>query len=448
MTALAHSIALDPTPEQEKHLRSACAKARHIFNWGLALRNETYARIEWGLSFKDLSKIYTWSLHNWPWHSEYPRAIADHALKDVDIGWKNFFRELKKGSKRAGKPRFKRYGQHDAFYVHNNTLKILEGNRFAPLGSRHPCGYIKGFESLRFDGKVMGARVVRRADRWFLSIQVDVGDDYARERTDRGAVGIDLGIKTAVMLSTGESFDSPKPLRNAQRALTKAQRRLKNKSRHICSVCGKAWSAKAISPSKGSSPSAKGVRRTCPDCGGKLVRRASKNYEKQKMKVARLHRRVADIRSDFLNKVTTEVCRRFDIIVIEDLNVSGMMSNHKLARAISDIGFHEFRRQLEYKSPLYGGQVFVADKWYPSSKTCSQCGCVREKLNLSERTYVCTECGFEVDRDLNAAINLKNLAAGLAVTARGGDGSATSSDKQPAPMKREPRATERAASMA
>ncbi|MDP5338524.1 MAG: transposase, partial [Nodularia sp. (in: cyanobacteria)] len=136
----------------------------------------------------------------------------------------------------------------------------------------------------------------------------------------------------------------------------------------------------------------------------------SNNKHQAKIRLARHHATVANLRKDTLHKITTYLCKNHAIIVVEDLNVSGMMSNHKLAGAIADCGFHEFQRQLEYKSEKFGCEIIIADRWYPSSKTCSNCGYKKEKLSLSERTYDCDNCGFEIDRDLNASINLSRLA--------------------------------------
>ena len=139
--------------------------------------------------------------------------------------------------------------------------------------------------------------------------------------------------------------------------------------------------------------------------------KGSANWKKAQIKIARLHRRIANIRKDTLHKLTTFIAKNHGKIVIEDLNVSGMLANHKLAKAISDMGFYEFRRQLEYKCKLYGSELTIVDRWFPSSKTCSNCGHKKESLSLSERTFKCDHCGVEIDRDLNAAINLAKVVA-------------------------------------
>jgi putative transposase len=221
-------------------------------------------------------------------------------------------------------------------------------------------------ESLRFRGKILSAVVSKTAGRWFCSISVDVeGEPKIGE--NQAVVGVDLGVKDLAVLSTGEKISGTKALRRYQKKLARLQRQLARKQR------------------------------------------GSVNRFKAKQRLAKLHYRISCIRNDSIHKLTTKLVRKYGIIVIEDLNVSGMVLNHKLARAISDQGFGEIRRQLEYKVEPAGGKVVVADRWYPSSKTCSLCGHKLEALPLSVRTWTCPGCGTVHDRDQNAAQNLKQL---------------------------------------
>ncbi|MDD2727553.1 MAG: RNA-guided endonuclease TnpB family protein [Malikia sp.] len=248
-------------------------------------------------------------------------------------------------------------------------------------------------ESLRFAGKILSATVSRVADRWLVSITVDTQDDShlpqaenepqdenqvkgeSRRSQNQGAVGVDLGISALATLSTGEVIPGPKP----HKALLGHLQRL----------------------SRGLSRKQKG----------------SANRKKAKARLAKLHARITNIRSDALHQLTTDLTRRFHTIGIEDLNVRGMIKNRRLARSVADMGFFEFRRQLTYKSAMRGGQVIVADRWYPSSKTCSGCGHKLDELPLSVRDWTCPACGAVHDRDVNAAINLRNLAVSSTVTA-------------------------------
>lgn len=253
-------------------------------------------------------------------------------------------------------------------------------------------------ETLRFTGKIMSATVSRVADRWFVSITVDTPDNLRSAKAEnQGAVGVDLGVSALATLSTGEVVTGPK----AHKTLLS---RLKRQSR-----------------------------------GLSRKEKGSANRKKAKMKLARLHARVSHIRRNALHQLTTTLTSRHHTIVIEDLNVKGMVKNRHLSRAVSDMGFFEFRRQLEYKAEQRGGMIVVAFRWYPSSKTCSGCGYKVEVLPLSVREWTCQACGAVHDRDLNAAKNLRNWAVSSTVSACGEEGSgvALSGNTKPASMKQE-----------
>lgn len=253
-------------------------------------------------------------------------------------------------------------------------------------------------ESLRFAGKIMSATVSRVADRWFVSITVDTVDDsHLPQAENQGAVGVDLGVAALATLSTGEAIDGPKPHTALLARLQRLSRSLSRKQK------------------------------------------GSANRKKAKSKLAKLHARIAAIRSDALHQLTTNLTRRFHTIGIEDLNVRGMIKNRHLARSVADMGFFEFRRQLEYKAAMRGGQIVVADRFYPSSKTCSACGHKLEVLPLSVREWTCPTCATRHDRDVNAATNLKNMAVSSTVSACGeeGAGRCRKTAVKPASMKQE-----------
>ena len=225
--------------------------------------------------------------------------------------------------------------------------------------------------------RVGGARVLRmtvskRAGRWYAALTVE-RDDQASQSVrapQGGAVGVDLGIKTLATLSDGTVINNPRCLAASERRLKQAQQALSRKTR------------------------------------------GSKRRTKARAKVARLHAHVANQRLDAIHKATTWLAGTYSEICIEDLHVAGMVKNHRLAKAVSDAAFAEFRRQLEYKTARNGARLHVIDRWYPSSKTCSKCGRVKAKLPLAERVYRCDGCGLVMDRDLNAAVNI--LVAGSA----------------------------------
>jgi putative transposase len=227
----------------------------------------------------------------------------------------------------------------------------------------------------------MSATVSRVADRWFVSITVDTLDrSHLPQAENQGVVGVDLGVSTLATLSTGEKVTGPKP-----------HTALLDRVRHL---------------SRNLSRKQKG----------------SANRRKAKVKLAKLHARIACIRSDALHQLTTDLTCRFHTIGIEDLNVLGMMKNRRLARSIADMSFCEFRRQLEYKAAMRGGEVVAADRWFASSKLCSVCGAKIESLPLLVRHWTCSNCGTSHDRDINAAINLSINAVSSTVSVCGEEG--------------------------
>lgn len=302
--------------------------------------------------------------------------------------FKNFF------AGRARYPQPRRRGRDDRFTLTNDQF-TLDGCRI-----RIPhLGWVRMRESLRFTGKIMSATISRVADRWFVSITVDTPDcSHLPKAENQGAVGVDLGVSTLATLSTGEPpIPGPKPHKALMGRLQRLSRSLSRKQK------------------------------------------GSANRAKAKAKLARLHARIANIRKDALHKLTTDLTRRFHTIGVEDLNVRGMAKNRHLARSIADMGFFEFRRQLEYKAAMRGGVVIVADRWHPSSKTCSACGHKLETLPLSVREWTCPACGVMHDRDVNAAINLNNMAVSSTASACGeeGSGRARKSAVKPASVKQE-----------
>lgn len=253
-------------------------------------------------------------------------------------------------------------------------------------------------ETLRFAGTIVSASISKTAGHWFASITVDTPDDLRLPPAEtQGAVGIDLGVMTLATLSTGERIEGPKAHKRLLARLRRLSRALSRKVK------------------------------------------GSANRRKAKDKLARLHAKIANIRRDSLHQFTTAVTRKFAQIGIEDLNVMGMAQNRCLARAVSDMGFYELRRQLEYKALLSGARVVVADRWYPSSKMCSCCGHVLEQLALAVRVWTCPGCTMTHDRDINAAMNLRNIAVSSTATACGGEGAGRARKRKvkPAPEKQE-----------
>jgi putative transposase len=364
----AHKIALDPTVEQGISLSRACGVARFTWNWALAEWGRRYAAGEKPTAAGLKAQFNALKRAEFPWVYDSPKGANQQAFANLGVAFKNFF------EKRARYPRFKKKGRHDSYYVPNDRL-VLDGKR-----ARLPkIGWVRMRESLRLDGKILSATVSKTAGRWFLSISVEMPDAGPIPQGD-GVVGVDLGLTSFAVFSTGESIAAPKPLRAALGQLRREQRRVARRQD------------------------------------------GSKRKAKAKACVARTHARVANIRNDFLHKLSTRLVRENQAIVLEDLAVGNMLKNRSLARSISDAGWSEFRRQVTYKAPAAGCELLTVDRFYPSSKTCSGCGNSKSDLSLKDRVYRCAACGIELDRDHNAALNLR--AAGLAVILARGPGSA------------------------
>lgn len=295
------------------------------------------------------------------------KCAVQEAIIDLGSAFQSFF------EKRGHYPRFKKKGERDSFCAANQAGTFqVDGKRI----KLPKIGWVRMCEAVRFNGKLKRVTISREADRWFASIMIDT-DDIKPVAHACAVIGADLGVATLAMLSNGKAVPGPKAHKALLQRLKRLNRSLSRK------------------------------------------RKGSANRRKAKAKLARLHARISRIRKDATHKLTTGLAKTYARIGIEDLNVHGMSKNRRLARSIMDAGFYEFRRQLEYKARFYGATLVVADRWYPSSKTCSCCGAVKAALVLSQRTFACDTCGIEIDRDLNAAINLEKLAASSAVTACG-----------------------------
>ncbi len=301
------------------------------------------------------------------------KCAPQEALRNLGQAFKNFQRGLKEG-KQIGFPKFKSKGVNDSFRL-TGTIRF-EGRKIQlpRLGKIR----IKEKRKQYFKGRILSVTVKRREDRWFVSVTVEEEIEDPKPIVSY-AVGVDLGIKTLATLSDGTTFSNPRALGRRIKKLRKLSKSLSRK------------------------------------------KKGSKNREKAKLRLARMHLEIFNVRQDTLHKLTTYLAKNHSRIVIENLCVSGMMKNRRLSRAIADVGFYEFRRQLEYKCQWYGSKLDVAKRTFPSSKRCSSCGHKKKELSLSEREYECEECGLMIDRDLNAALNLVTVSLPETLTARGED---------------------------
>lgn len=361
MPVLAHKIRMRPTAEQAAQFRRTCGTARFVFNWGLAEWQRQYAEGEKPTARALKAKFNEVYPDQFPWVSAAPRDARSQPFANLSKAFSRFF----KGA--AGYPRFKKKGKsRDAFYVANDRFRV-EG-KIAVLPK---VGAVRLTEALRFDGRILAGNVSREADRWFLSVQVEIADDYRHPHAAlpklRRAVGVDLGVATLATLSTGTKIAGPKALRKALPRLQLLSRRVARKAK------------------------------------------AGKNRRKAVTRLAKQYAKVRDARKDALHKLTSVLCRENQAVCIEDLNVKGMIKNRSLSKALGDQSFGEFRRQLEYKRALFGCDLVIASRWFPSSKTCSGCGAKVASLPLNVREWACKVCGCIHDRDINAAQNLAQL---------------------------------------
>ncbi|MEG3936333.1 MULTISPECIES: RNA-guided endonuclease TnpB family protein [unclassified Microcoleus] len=333
---------------------------RVVFNFGLSLRTQMYSegKLTDSKVLNEVKKVLTNHVKKQPefaWMNQLSSRVYQNALIDL----KDAFSRYRLG--KAGHPKFasRRNGQSFRVDSSNGKVWLCAGNtiKIPTLGTfrlHEPleCGYV----SQTFT-------ISKKGSRWFVSFCVDA--ERLPVEQSQAAVGIDVGIKYVATLSNQQVFDAPKPLNQAKTKLATLQRK--------------------------ASKQVKGSNNQC------------KTYNK----ISRLRAQIACIRSDFLHKLTTPTAKNFKLIKIEDLNIKGMMANHKLAGAISDLGFYEFKRQLDYKCKMYGATLVLVDQWFPSSKTCSNCG-TKKDMPLSIRTFDCPACGISLDRDFNASINILN----------------------------------------
>ena len=364
-------IRLEFNNEQSKLASKHAGVSRHAYNWGLATCQEAYKNNEKRPSSIDLHKKLVKEVKSVnKWYYDVSKCAPQEALRNLDGAYKKAFKEKK------GLPVFKKKGIKDSFYLEGNIR--TEKNKI-----RLPIfGWVKMSETLAVASDledIKNVAISKTAGQWFVAFKVP----YAiyPKQIKNNPVGVDLGIKALATLSEGTIFENKRPYKKAKRKLKIAQRKLSKKYK-------------------------KGVPQ-------------SKNYKKEQQKVAKIHYKIACIRKDSLHKLTTYLAKNHSEVVIEDLNVSGMSKNHKLASAILDGGFYEFRQQLTYKCEWYGSLLTVVDRFYPSSKTCSSCGIKKMTLKLSERTFNCESCGFSCHRDLNASLNLKRKAVSYTVSACG-----------------------------
>ena len=386
---LAKRVRLLPTPEQEVLFWKSAGTARWAYNFFLSenerLYSEYLANGKQGQKYisgnelrKYINNVLKKTTHTWL--SEVGSNVMKQAVKDSESALKDFFAGKK------GRPRFKsKRKDTPSFYVNYESLRRtdngFQGEKIGEIKSSESLPKLKKGQHyadphITYDGKF-----------WYLSVCYDV-EPYQVELTGE-SLGIDLGIKDLAICSNGKTYrniNKTKRVKQLKKRLKRAQRQL---------------SRRLESNIKGYMSNRKPMfERPLNEC---------KNFQKQKSKVKSLYKKLHDIRTDYLHQTTTEIVKtKPSRIVLEDLNVKGMMKNRHLSKAIAEQWFYEFKRQMTYKCELYGIKLVIADRYYPSSKTCSNCGNVKKGLKLSDRIYHCECCGLMIDRDFNASLNLAN----------------------------------------
>ena len=375
-----HIIELKPNNTQATHFKKACGVARFAYNWALSEWKKQY---EQDKQYRDdclakdiqvdedkLSKPTQGKLRKqlnsikrqqFPFMLEVTKCSPQLAIMQLGDAFKRFF----KGESKY--PQFRKKGVNDRFSLSNDQFKLKSKNN-KPHIQIPNLGLVRMTEHLRYNGKILSAKVFTKGGKWFVSIAVELSEITKPLPKTGKSVGIDLGITSLATLSDSTKIQAPKPLKNK---LKKLQRLSKSLSRK---------------------------------------QKGSNNREKAKTKLSRLHLKIFNIRKDFLHKLTTDLVKRFDVICLENLNIKGMVKNRKLARSIHDLGFYEFKRQLIYKANQWGKTVKELDRFYPSSKTCHCCNHKVDELPLNIRNWQCPSCNTMHDRDINASLNILNKA--------------------------------------
>ena len=367
---LAKKVRLYPTKEQEQKLWQSVGTARFIYNYTLAKQEENYRNggkfISDGIIRKELTQLKKSELI---WLNEVSNNVTKQAVKDACNAYKNFFKGF------ANKPKFKsKKKSKPSFYNDTSKLKVKEKKVLI-----EKVGWIKTNEQIPRNVKYNNPRITYDNKYWYISVGVEV--DKKQEELIDISLGIDLGLKDLAVCSDGKVFKNI----NKTKKVKKLEKRLKQKQRQI----SRKYELNKI------------VK------GGSCQFIKTKNIEKLENTTKLIHRKLANIRNNYLHQVTTSIVKTKPYrIVIEDLNVSGMMKNKHLSDSVRKQCFNKFKKYLTYKTELNGIELIIADRFYPSSKTCSECGSIKKDLKLKDRIYRCPHCGVVIDRDYNASLNL------------------------------------------
>lgn len=363
----AYKTELNPNNIQRSLLLKHAGTARFVYNWGLQRKEEVYQINQLPLPHIKIPTAI--DLHRelnilkktkFSWMYETSKCAPQEALRDLDKAFKNFFED------RTGYPKFKSKKKGIGSFRLNGSIHVFDNKiqlpRLNMIRLKERCYLPKNVH-------ILSVTLSEKAGKWFVSLNVE--EEIDTFKNNGGIVGVDLGIEKLATISDGMTFENPKPFLHYEQKLKRIQREVSRRKKE------------------------------------------SKNRNKSVRKLQKIHAKIENIRSDTIHKATTWLTKNKSVIVVEDLNILDMTKNHNLAGAIFDAGMGIFLQQLKYKSQWYGSQIVIANQFYPSSKMCSVCGYIKPELLLSERIFECEICHSKIDRDFNASINLRKLAASL-----------------------------------
>jgi putative transposase len=364
----AYRFELDPNKAQQVLLAKSVGASRFVYNWGLAESQRQYELTGKRPWLRELeARLVDLKQGECPWLYEVSAHIGQSALKDLNVAFERFFKSLKGEGPKSGLPRFKRKGERDSARLYE--VELQERHVRLPM-----IGWVRLKETRSergFEGRILSATIRRRADRRFVSLAVERQREVLESKPITkpwDIVGVDLGLSAAAVIHDGNASLMIEP----QRALRRNLAKLRRLDRQV-------------------------ARR----------QNGSRNRDKSRLRRQRLYYKISCQRSDYLHQLSSSLAKTKSVIVLEDLHVRGMQRNKRLALSIGDAGLGELRRQLAYKSEWHGSTLIVADRFFPSSKLCSSCGTIKQTLSLGERVYACGSCKISLDRDENAAINIR-----------------------------------------